>query len=1394
MQFKIPKFGFKFKKRGNAAGFFGAKLSFISNHLSIINDKLFQNNHLSIINDKLSKKRINYKLSIFGKKIFINYKLLIAVGVLALAGVGGTLALNGFFGGGGAIPEDTMTRGLVGYWSFDEGDGTVARDASGNNNHGTLTNGPQWTKGKNGTALQFDGKNDYVDCGNDSSLDIMDAITVEMWVNLRSPRLYNPLIHFGASYGGNEGIRLEQTVAGGQINFLIGNGGSKAYITSDDNVLNGVWTHIVGVWDGTFSKLIINGITQSNIGNVSGPIIYDNATRYIGRENTNYVNGAIDEVRVYNRALTEAEVKYHYNHGGPVAYWDMDEGSGSVINDKSGNGNDGTLVNGATWAQGKHGSALSFDGVDDYASVANSASLNPTSKITVGLWAKRNGAGTGVTPGLLSKRANGFGLIWQVGADTERLSTRIYQSNGTAIDSGVIEGVLSVGEWRYINLVADGTNVITYVDGVPKKTVPYNGTILTGTALLTIGQQSNAYFNGQIDEVKIYDYARTEEEIRLDYNAGMATHLGPSGKTCSEDPAGCMSYGLVGQWDMDEGSGSLINDKSGNNNHGTLTNNPKWTKGKSGTALQFDGKDDYVDLNVSNQPDYEYTITTWFYPKSITGAIFYRAHCDGIVMSGSYLTLWIKRNNHSADSMSVPISDVNLNSWNFVAVTVNLRTAQKAIFINGKYVDGSTLNDDFPLMDMSNASIGYDSGTYCWGSKYFTGSIDETFFYKRALSLQELRYHYNQGKPVAQWDMDEGSGSVINDKSGNNNNGTLVNGTTWAQGKRGTALSFDGTDDYVDCGNKSVFNLTGAMTFAAWVAPGSGINVKTIVSKTGTTAAQTTFWMDIRKSNSWIYFGGYTSGGVAAYTTVNYNFTPGVWYYVAGTDDGTNLSIYVNGIKIKTATSQTRVSGSWNVEIGRRGSTLLQGWDGAIDDARIYNYARTEEEIRLDYNAGVATHLGPSGKTCSEDPAGCMDFGLAGHWDMDEGSGSVINDKSGNNNHGTLANGPQWTKGKSGTALQFDGKDDYVDCGDDASLNITDEITLEAWFKPVYKSSGNFGFDDWILVKGGAYRESFIFGPYSDHFLLAASNDGSAWDYWLSAPLVAGAWHHAIFTNKGGEGGKLYMDGLLVASNSSYVALKSDVTANVFLGRRNSNYYKGLIDEVRVYNRALSAEEVRYHYNQGKPVGYWAMDEGEGARAFDASGNNNTGVLTNGPTWVEGKHGSALSFDGVDDSVDVANDSSLGITSNLTIEAWVNPSAITLPSGTWMSIAGKKDGHNLSGYGLVMGSYSPCRRWCFVVDNSGVCPANACEQIGRWDHLVGVYDGSKMYLYQNGILQSTVVKSGNIGLSANSFKVASMTSYGKFNGLIDEVKVYNYARTAEQIMQDYNAGVATHLK
>ena len=967
--------------------------------------------------------------------------------------------------------------------------------------------------------------------------------------------------------------------------------------------------------------------------------------------------------------MTAEEVRYHYNHGGPVAQWDMDEGSGSVINDKSGNNNNGTLVNGTTWIQGKHGSALSFDGADDYAVVNDNAVLRTTGDWTRSIWVNSPVVigGDGTTNDIWTQRTTTNKFLLRI--DAAGKWALYYRSTGAGFSSFVARA--EAGVWQNIVAVKSGTSIAFYIDGKKVASATNAENFPDDSHQIYFGSLAGGasqFFNGEIDEVKIYDYARTEEEIRLDYNAGLATHLGPSGKTCSENPAGCMDFGLAGHWDMDEGSGSLINDKSGNNNHGTLTNGPKWTKGKSGGALQFDGKDDYVDLNVSNQPDYEYTITTWFYPKSITGAIFYRAHCDGIVMSGSYLTLWIKRNNHSADSMSVPISDVNLNSWNFVAVTVNLRTAQKAIFINGKYVDGSTLNDDFPLMDMSNASIGYDSGTYCWGSKYFTGSIDETFFYKRALSLQELRYHYNQGKPVAQWDMDEGSGSVINDKSGNGNNGTLVNGTTWAQGKHGSALSFDGTDDYVSTNSSDSLNLsTNNFSIGAWVKhpPSDAAVSERIVYKSDGTQGYYLVWKPSTKRFE-IGVSGYFLGPYFQLDDNN-------WHYVSAVFNRSSIcDFYVDGKLIGSVNISSKqgssVSNNSNLYIGNN------DWYGQIDDVKIYDYARTEEEIRLDYNAGVATHLGPSGKTCSEDPAGCMDFGLAGHWDMDEGKGSLINDKSGNNNTGILTNGPQWTKGKNGSALQFDGKDDYVSVADSDSLTFGNGV-----------ADSGFSIESWVRYDVIGDGHSLLIARKNNEYALTNNNWLRLYLYdrstggilardaiYLVNTYKKGEWIHLIVTYDGSalsSGIKFYLDGKLynggtpAGSSGTYVSMENTAD-NLEIAYPGTD---AALDGVKIYNRALSAEEVRYHYNQGKPVAQWDFDEGEGARAFDVSGNNNTGVLTNGPTWVEGKRGSALSFDGVDDSVDVANDSSLGITRDLTIGAWVNPSASylnTLPSGS----------------------------------------------------------------------------------------------------------------------------------
>jgi hypothetical protein len=138
-----------------------------------------------------------------------NKKLIIPISIAVVLSLVGTVgALNGWFGGGGSIPSDTFTRGLVGYWSFDEGGGQYAYDASDNSNTGTLgsaatagADDPKWTTGKVAGALKFDGVDDYVYAGNDSSL-LPDIVSAEAWVKYDGSGTYAPLVAFGGNLPG----------------------------------------------------------------------------------------------------------------------------------------------------------------------------------------------------------------------------------------------------------------------------------------------------------------------------------------------------------------------------------------------------------------------------------------------------------------------------------------------------------------------------------------------------------------------------------------------------------------------------------------------------------------------------------------------------------------------------------------------------------------------------------------------------------------------------------------------------------------------------------------------------------------------------------------------------------------------------------------------------------------------------------------------------------------------------------------------------------------------------------------------------------------------------------------------------------------------------------------
>ncbi len=193
---------------------------------------------------------------------------------------------------------------------------------------------------------------------------------------------------------------------------------------------------------------------------------------------------------------------------------------------------------------------------------------------------------------------------------------------------------------------------------------------------------------------------------------------------------------------------------------------------------------------------------------------------------------------------------------------------------------------------------------------------------------------------------------------------------------------------------------------------------------------------------------------------------------------------------------------------------------------------------------------------------------LVGHWKLDNNA----QDGSGNNNHGTLNGNPAWgAAGRIGGALSLDGVDDYVNCGNGATLNITDTITLAAWINPMDVANGKHNI---YIAKG-------------DHSYALKHNSGNTLEFFVydggwftinSAVLTAdfnGAWHHVAGTYDGGQL-KLYVDGVLVASRMRAGVIAS-TTFDVNLGRDAENTtrrYRGLIDDVRIYRGALSKTEI----------------------------------------------------------------------------------------------------------------------------------------------------------------------------------------------------------------------------
>ncbi len=198
-------------------------------------------------------------------------------------------------------------------------------------------------------------------------------------------------------------------------------------------------------------------------------------------------------------------------------------------------------------------------------------------------------------------------------------------------------------------------------------------------------------------------------------------------------------------------------------------------------------------------------------------------------------------------------------------------------------------------------------------------------------------------------------------------------------------------------------------------------------------------------------------------------------------------------------------------------------------------------------------------------------------------------------------------------------------------------------------------------------------------------------------------------------------------------------------------------------------------------VGGWSFDEGAGPTAGDRSGRGNTGTLTGGPSWTtSGRYGGALVFDGVNDLVTIPDAASLDLTNQLTMAAWVRPTAL----GSWKQVLLKERPGGLAYALYATGNASQRPNATLTIGGDREVNAPAALATNTWTHLAMTYDGAVMRLYVNGSQVATRNQTGSTVVSAGPLQIGGNTIWNSewFTGAIDDVRLYNRALTATEVV------------
>ncbi|MGA4989227.1 LamG-like jellyroll fold domain-containing protein [Nonomuraea bangladeshensis] len=517
---------------------------------------------------------------------------------------------------------------------------------------------------------------------------------------------------------------------------------------------------------------------------------------------------------------------------------------------------------------------------------------------------------------------------------------------------------------------------------------------------------------------------------------------------------------------------------------------------------------------------------------------------------------------------------------------------------------------------------------------------------------------------VAAYGMNEGTGTSVTDSSGQNNTGTGT-GTTWANGKYGQALSFNGTSSRVNVADAASLRLTAGMTLSAWVNPASVSAWSPVVGKelSSEAVSYTLYASNGSAPSGWVQTDPVTSSTINGTSLL----PVGTWSHVALSYDGAALRLFVNGRQV----AQTALTGSLYDDGGPLRIGGNAAWNeyfrGLIDEVRIYNRAQTAAQIQADMNAPIGGQPTPDTQAPS----------VPGSLAATGGSGST-------------------------------------------------QLTWTA-------STDNVGVDGYRIHRS----------PTPGFTPSEANQVGSS-------PT-------ATFTEAGLAAGTYY-----------YRVRAFDAAGNL---SPSSN--------------EVSATVTTPPANPGLVAAY-GMNEATGTTVGDSSGQNNTGAARD-TSWAAGRHGGALSFNGVTSWVTVPHAASLRLASTLTLSAWVRPSAL---GSLWRTVLMKERAGG-GAYGLYASTEtSGPGGWLQTTEETAGIGSRTALPLNQWSHVALTYDGATAVVYVNGTELGQVPVVGEVVDDAGVLRIGGNSSWGEFySGLIDEVRVYNRVQSAAEIQTDMNTPI-----